>query len=153
MRLVSVLCVLITLALAGPARADMLVGIAHVEGLTGLNLEYMGERTSWYAVMGSHTGTNGQEADDFRWVAGYRKRLERAPAASPGFYGGLLVGDLGGRKQYERLGFGGELGHQWLTTYTRTTISGGFAALEEIEERDLDAEPTFFISLSWSIRR
>ena len=152
MRFVSLFC-LLWLAMAGAARADVLVGIAHVDGLTGLNLEYMGERTSWYTVLGSHTGTSGQETDDFRWQAGFRKRLERAPAASPGFYAGLTVGDLGGRKQYERLGAGFELGHQWLTTYTRTTVSGGFAVLEEIEERELDVEPGMFLGISWSLRR
>lgn len=140
--------------LAAPVtRADTLVGIAFVEGLTGLNLEYMGERTSYYGVFGAHSNSGGFETDDTRWQLGFRKRVERSPMASPGFYVGMVVGDLGGRKQYERLGVGGELGHQWLTPNTRTTVSVGLAALEELKEQALDAEPGVFLGVSWSIRR
>ena len=154
MRFLSLVSFFLWLAMtASAARAEVLIGIAHVDGLTGLNLEYMGERTSWYSVMGSHTASSGQETDDFRWQVGFRKRLERDPMASPGFYAGMLAGDLGGRRQFERLGIGGELGHQWVTTHTRTTVSGGFAALEELEERELDVEPGFFLGISWSLRR
>lgn len=154
MRLFSLLVMTSSLLLSAQAAyADRLVGIGFVDGLTGLNLEYMAERTSYYALLGSHTSSTGQETDDFRWQVGLRKRLDRAPAASPGFYTGLVAGDLGGRKQFERMGIGGELGHQWLTTHTRTTVSGGLGVVEEIEERNLDAEPIFFIGLSWSLRR
>ena len=140
--------------LAAPVtRADTLVGIAFVEGLTGLNLEYMGERTSYYGVFGAHSGSGGLEAGDNRWVVGFRKRVDRAPMASPGFFVGMVAGDLGGRKQYERLGVGGELGHQWLTPNSRTTLSAGFAALEEVEEQAVEAEPGVFLGVTWSVRR
>ena len=68
---------------AASARADVLVGIAHVDGLTGLNLEYMAAYTSYYGIVGSHTGTTGQENDDVRWQVGFRKRLERGLAYRP----------------------------------------------------------------------
>lgn len=152
MRHIFLLSALLFFAAAG-ARADVLVGIAHVDGLTGLNLEYMGEYTMYYGIVGSHTGTTGQENDDVRWQVGFRKRLERGLAASKGFYAGMVAGDLGGRKQFERLGAGGELGHQWVTPYTRTTISAGMAALEEVEEYGLDAEPHVFLGISWSLRK
>jgi hypothetical protein len=40
-----------------------------------------------------------------------------------------------------------------VTPYTRTTISAGLAALEEVEEYGLDAEPHVFLGISWSLRK
>jgi hypothetical protein len=151
--LCRVCLVLIFLLTASNALADRVIGIGYVESMTGLNLEYMAEKRSFYGIIGAHLSTTGYETDDMRWVIGTRKRIDRSLMMTKGFYTGFLAGDLGGRKQYERLGLGWELGHQWLTEHTRSTVSAGFAVLEEIEERNLDVEPGFFIGLTWGIRR
>lgn len=145
------LCLLVLFA-ASPAMAEGLIGFAYVNNLNGLNLEWAFERNTVYAVSGFHTDDNGIDTEDFRYLVGARHIINDGNTETSGFYTGFMAGDLGGRRQYERLGVGGELGHQWVTEYTRWTLSGGLAVLEEIEERNLDNEPEAFIGFSISLR-
>ncbi|MCK5874283.1 MAG: hypothetical protein KAG82_06295 [Alcanivoracaceae bacterium] len=169
MRLCRSLLVLLLLSSAGQASSEMLVGYAFVNGISGLNLEWAGQRNTVYAVPGTYLNDEGL-SDKWRWVAGFRHRIDRGYTNINGFYTGLMLGDLGGEKRYERLGAGFEIGHQWVKEYTRTTLSAGVAVLEPLdcgdylaesscntqEERDkndLDAEPGLILSLTISLRR
>jgi hypothetical protein len=160
--------VCLILLLSSPAMAEKLIGFGYVNSLVGVNLEWAFERNTVYALPGFNIDYGGSESsnddivtedegglqtDDFRWILGMRHRIEGGSTASDGFFTGVMVGDLGGRQQYERLGVGGELGYQWVKDYTRWTLSAGLAGLEEQEERNLDAEPEAFLSLTISLRR
>lgn len=146
------LCFLVLL-LSSPVMAEGLIGFAYVNNLNAINLEWAFKRNTVYVASGAHTGTNGLETDDIRYVAGARHIINDGATDKSGFYTGFMGGDLGGRKQYERLGVGGELGYQWVTDYTRWTLSGGLAVLEEIEERNLEKEPEAFLGFSISLRK
>ena len=169
MRLCRSLLVLMLLSSAGQASSEMLIGYAFVNGINGLNLEWAGQRNTVYAVPGTYLDDGGL-SDDWRWVAGFRHRIDRGYTNINGFYTGLMVWDLGGEKRYERLGAGFEVGHQWVKEYTRTTLSAGVAVLESLdcqdylrssscdsveerEQNDLDVEPGLILSLTISLRR
>lgn len=145
------LCAL--LLLPALSQAELLLGIGYVNGMVGPNIEWAWQRHTAYVQPGAHLGDYGLEDDELRWVAGMRYRLDRGTTVTSGFFTGFMVGDLGGERQYERLGVGGELGHQWVGNYLRLTISGGMALLEELSERDLDAEPQFVLGVTLSVRR
>ena len=146
--------VLLLLGFSAPVSAEWLVGAGYVNGVIGANLEWAGERSSFYVLPGAHVASRGWDiTDEFRWVAGMRRRIEGGHTADSGFFVGLLGGDLDGRHQRERLGLGGELGYQWVTEHTRWTLSSGMAVLEEVEERDEDVEPRLTIGVSASFRR
>lgn len=145
----------LTLLLLGAsltARAEVLVGIANVANLTGLNLEWAGERTSYYVVPGFETKSTGLDEDRFHWVAGTRHRLERGLTSTSGFYSGLLIGDFA-EHDYQRLGAGADLGYQWVKEYTRITLGSGIVFLEEKPEFNLEAEPELVIGLTISLRK
>ena len=145
---------LLLLGFSAPAHAEWLVGAGYVNGVIGANVEWAGERNSFYVLPGAHVASRGWDAaDDLRWVAGMRHRIDDGHTADSGFYTGILGGDLGGRHQQERLGLGGELGYQWVTDNTRWTLGSGIAFLEEVEERDEDVEPRLTIGVSASFRR
>ncbi|EKF74014.1 hypothetical protein A11A3_10926 [Alcanivorax hongdengensis A-11-3] len=152
------------------ASADTLIGLGYLNGLTGLNLEWAGKRNSFYGMPAYYLDSGGLDTEELRWVAGWRHKLERGKMAEKGFYSGVLVGDLGGERHYERLGVGLELGHQWVTPYSRWTVSAAMGAMEPLdcedyhrasrcdtpEERDqydLDVEPTVVLGVSFSLRR
>ncbi|MDX1804621.1 MAG: hypothetical protein R3292_11105 [Alcanivorax sp.] len=152
------------------ASADKLIGLGYLNGLVGLNLEWAGKHNSFYAMPGGYLISTGYDQKDVRWVAGWRHKMERGLMAEKGFYGGLIVGDLGGESQYERLGAGLEIGHQWVKPYTRWTLSGAVGVLqpldctsyrpnsdcntkEELRRYDLSAEPTAVLGISVSLRR
>ncbi|MCK0538434.1 hypothetical protein [Alcanivorax quisquiliarum] len=145
------LCAL--LLLPALSQAELLLGIGYVNGMVGPNLEWAWQRHTAYVQPGAHLGDYGLEDDELRWVAGMRYRIDQGTTVTSGFFTGLMVGDLGGERQYERLGIGGELGHQWMGNYLRLTISGGMAVLEELRERDLDVEPQFLLGVTLSVRR
>ena len=156
--------------LSSAATAEKLIGIAFVSGLTGVNLEWAGERTSYYGMFGSHFDDGGLDTS-VRWVAGFRHRLDGGFTNTSGFYIGGMAGDLGADKDYERLGAGFEVGYQWVKSHTRITLGGGVAVLEqldcsdrfdnpalcdsadEIEQREEEAEPGVILSLTISLRR
>jgi len=144
------LCALLLLPVL--SRAELLVGIGYMNGVVGPNLEWAWQRNTAYVLPGAHLGNQGLE-DDFRWVAGMRHRIDRGTTVTSGFFTGAMVGDLGGEKHYERLGVGGELGHQWVGNFLRLTVSGGIALLEELKEEDLDMEPQLTIGVTLSLRR
>ena len=149
----SILLVLLCL-LSFSARAEFLIGPSSVNSVIGPTFEWAGQRSSYYAVVGAHMARGGWDVeDDMRWVIGSRHRLDRGTTDTSGFYVGALAGDLGGRRQYERLGIGGEIGHQWVGEFLRLTVSSGLAILEEQEERDNDYEPMIVMGISLMIRR
>lgn len=169
MRLRRVLPALLLLSLTGQAWSETLVGYAFVNGINGLNLEWAGQRNSLYVVPGTYIRDRGLD-DKWRWVTGFRHRIDRGYTNVSGYYTGLMLGDLGGESRYERLGAGFEIGHQWVKDYTRTTLSAGFAVLESLDcadysspaacadpddraARDKDVEPGLILSLTISLRR
>ena len=169
MRLRRVLPAMLLLSLTGQAWSETLIGYAFVNGINGLNLEWAGERNSLYVVPGTHLNNSGLN-EKWRWVTGFRHRIDRGYTNVSGYYTGMMLGDLGGEKRYERLGVGFEVGHQWVKEYTRTTLSAGFAVLESLdcedyavaaacvdpedrEARDLDVEPGLILSVTISLRR
>lgn len=135
------------------ARAEFLIGIAHISGLTGPNLEWAGERTSYYVVPALESKRTGLGEDEVRWVVGLRHRLERGLTSTSGFYSGLTAGDLGGEDDYNRWGAGGELGYQWIKEYSRITLSSGVVVLEAVEEEELKEEPQLIIGITFSLRK
>lgn len=163
------LSLLVLLPLSATAD-EALIGLGYLNGLVGLNLEWAKEKNSFYALPSTYIGSGGAEDDEFRWVAGWRHKMERGRMDESGFYLGLLAGDLGGEKHYERLGAGVELGHQWVKDYTRWTLSGAVGVLESLDcsdyrssagcnsvkkqdQYELDAEPTAILGISVSLRR
>lgn len=169
MRLYRSLLAAMLLSVAGQASSEVFVGYAFVNGISGLNLEWAGQRNSVYVIPGTYL-VDGGLSDKWRWVAGVRHRIDRGYTNVSGFYTGLMVGDLAGESRYERLGAGFEIGHQWVKEYTRTTLSGGVAALESLDCSDyrgatscnteqkrkdnaLDMEPGLILSLTISLRR
>jgi len=143
----------VVLFAAVPARAELLVGIASIANHVGPNLEWAGDRSSFYLVPGLEAKKDGLTGNKVRWVAGMRHRLERGLMSSTGFYTGLTVGDLGGENNYERLGAGGELGYQWVKEYTRMTMGASLVVLEAVPEQDLKEEPSVVLGITLSLRK
>ncbi len=140
--------------LPGLASAELLLGAGYVNGVIGPNIEWAGERNTFYILPGGHVASRGWDGfDEVRWVAGMRRRIERGRTAESGFFTGVLAGDLDGRHQRERLGAGAELGYQWVNEHTRWTVSSGMAVLEEVEERNEDVEPRLTIGVTATLRR
>lgn len=154
----------------GFARAELLVGAGFLNGVVGPNIEWAWRRTSAWVLPGAHIGDQGFQDDDIRWALGMRRRLDGGTTVTNGFFGGVLAGDLGGEKRYERLGLGAEMGHQWVGNYLRLTLSAGVAVLEPLDcddyrpsaqcdteakrrRHDLDAEPQLTLGVTLSLRR
>lgn len=134
-------------------RADVLIGIANIANLTGLNLEWTGDHNSVYVVPALERRRTGLRDDKIRWIAGMRHRLERGSMDSSGFFSGLMVGDLAGDKDYERLGAGGELGYQWSKEYTRISLSAALVVLEAVPEEELEEEPSVELGITINLKR
>ena len=149
---------------------DALIGIGYLNGLVGLNLEWVTTQNSFFALPAFYVDSSGLDTEEFRWVVGWRHKMERGMMDESGFYTGLMGGDLGGERHYERLGVAFELGHQWVKPYSRWTVSGAVGVLEALEcgeyrgvrscdtdeERDrydLDVEPAVVLGVSYSFRR
>jgi hypothetical protein len=135
-----------------PGPDGMMVGYGFVNNINGVNLEWAFEHNTVYAIPGYYFDSGGAVTENFVWVTGFRHRLEEGSTRDSGFFTGLMAGHLDGRRQYDRLGVGGELGYQWVADHTRWTLSAGLAALEEQEERNQDAEPEAFFAFSVSLR-
>lgn len=148
-----VLLPLVLLVSSAHLRADVLIGIANIANLTGLNLEWTGDHNSVYVVPALERSRMGLRDDKLRWIAGVRHRLERGSMASSGFFSGLMVGDLAGDKEYERLGAGGELGYQWAKEYTRISLSAALVVLEAVPEEELKEEPSVALGVTINLRR
>lgn len=140
------------LGLSLAAQAELLIGLGHVEKLTGPSIEWAGEHNSFYAMPAYKINGNGINTDELRWVAGIRHRLERGLTSESGFYSGFIVGDFG-KHRYERLGAGLQLGHQWVKQYTRIAIDGGMVALERDPVLNFRTEPLFILGVTLSLRK
>ena len=158
------------LLVPGQARADLLVGVGFLNGLVGPNVEWAWRHTTAWVLPGAHIGGQGFQDDDLRWSIGMRRRLDEGTTVTSGFFSGLLAGDLGGEKRYERVGLGAELGHQWVGNHVRLTVSGGLAVLQPLDCADyrrrsecdtaearesnaLDAEPLLTLGVTLTLRR
>lgn len=133
--------------------AGGLYGIAYMDNIVGVNLEWATQHNSFYVMPGYRFGQSDGGADTeegIRWVAGWRHRMDNGQMRDSGFYLGLLAGDFGEHKNYHRYGAGGELGYQWVAKYTRWTVSG---AMTLLDQNDLNekAEPQFFFGVSVSL--
>ncbi|MGB2246206.1 MAG: hypothetical protein ACPH3N_00980 [Alcanivorax sediminis] len=149
---------------------DALIGLGYLNGLVGVNLEWATTQNSFFVMPAYYVDSSGLDTDEFRWAAGWRHKMERGMMDESGFYTGLMAGDFGGERHYERLGAGFEIGHQWVKPYSRWTVSGVIGAVEalecaeykaafrcdseeEQEQYDLDVEPVVILGISYSFRR
>lgn len=147
-RLVIAFCCLLPVA----AFAQGLVGVAYVNKLIGLNLEWTTEHNSFYVIPGVYFNQSSSGAGNkVRWVGGFRHRMSGETMDTSGFFIGVIGGDLGGNSHYKRLGIGGEMGVQLVKKYTRWTVSGAIVALNHDKKRNLDNEPAAILSLSLSL--
>ena len=80
------------------AADDALIGIGYLNGLVGLNLEWATEKNSFYGMPAYYVDSSGLDTEEFRWVAGWRRKMERGLMSEKGFYTGLMAGDLGGER-------------------------------------------------------
>jgi|GEM_PF-420008 len=154
LNLFRILLLPVLLACAVSARAELLIGLANVSNITGLNLEWAGDRSSYYVMPGLEMRRGGLREDNFRWVVGMRHRLERGLMSSSGFYSGLLAGNFGDSPtQVDRHGAGAELGHQWVKEYSRIGLGAALLYMEEVEELDLKGEPRVVLGINFSLRK
>ena len=140
---------LVTLAVQ--ARAEVLIGLGNISGFTGPNLEWAGERTSYYVMPGIDTDSTGLHT--LHWIAGLRHRIDYGLSSTTGFYTGAIVGDLGGNNDYNRYGAGGTLGYQWVKEYTRITLDSSLLVLERKPEAGLEEEPRVVLGVTISLRK
>ena len=146
--LIGLFCLLPLSAFAGG-----LLGIAYVDNIAGLNLEWATNQSSFYVVPGVRVtqGQGGAEKKDVRFVAGMRHRLDQGTMNDSGFFIGLIGGDLGGSADHRRNGYGGELGYQLMKNFTRWTVSGGLVVLDADKDRNLNNEPAAVLGVSISL--
>lgn len=135
-------------AFAGPY-----LGVAYVDNIVGLNLEWAWSRTSVYLVPGYRfSQSTGGANNSVRWVGGVRHLMSDGTMEQSGFFLGLIGGDLGGSRHYRRSGIGGEIGYQHIEDFTRWTVSGAMVVLEHDPVRNLRNEPAVVFGLSVSLR-
>jgi hypothetical protein len=148
--LLGLFCLLPLSAFAGG-----LLGIAYVDNIVGLNLEWATSQSSFYVVPGVRVNqsTGGAQKTSVRFVAGMRHRLDKGGMDDDGFFVGLIGGDLGGSADHRRNGYGGELGYQLVAKYTRWTVSGGLVVLDADKSRNLNNEPAAVLGVSISLRK
>ena len=76
-----------------PAVADdLLIGLGYLNGLAGVNLEWATEHNSFYAMPAMYLDSGGFDTDEPRWVAGWRRKMERGLMSESGFFTGLMAG-------------------------------------------------------------
>lgn len=147
--LIGLFCLLPLSSFAGG-----LIGLAYVDNLVGLNLEWTMSRSSVYAIPAVRfTQGTGGAANDLRWIAGARHVLDKKSMAESGFFIGVTGGDYGSTMHYRRNGYGGEIGYQLVKKYTRWTFNGGFVVLDQDGRRNLKSEPSAFLGISLSLHR
>ncbi len=115
---------------AAPAHAGMYVGLTADGELVGVNIEFAGSVGSVYAVLGTYQGKTGYEFENLTGIVGLRRFQDGAYNESS-FFGGIFIGDVDGGPAYTRLGAGGEVGYQWVTTNLRMTLHAGMALAGE----------------------
>ena len=70
-----------------PAVADdLLIGLGYLNGLAGVNLEWATEHNSFYAMPAMYLDSGGFDTDEPRWVAGWRRKMERGLMSESGFF-------------------------------------------------------------------
>lgn len=148
--LIGLFCLLPLSAFAGG-----LLGVAYVNNIAGLNLEWATSHSSYYVIPGVriNQSTGGGQKTSVRWVAGMRHRLDRGSMDTNGFFIGLIGGDLGGSADHRRNGYGGQLGYQLVKKFTRWTVSGGVVVLDRDKDRGLNNEPAAVLGVSISLRK
>lgn len=147
--LIGLFCLLPLSSFAGG-----LVGLAYVDNLVGLNLEWAMNRSSIYVIPAVRfTQGTGGASDDLRWVAGARHVLDKASMDESGFFLGVTGGDYGSTMHYRRNGYGGEIGYQLVKKYTRWTFSGGLVVLDQDGKHNLKSEPSVFLGATLSLKR
>lgn len=132
MRVVALmLAVSMTVVFAtAPAQAEVYLGLTADGELIGVNIEMAGSVGSVYAVLGTYQGKTGYEFENLTGIVGLRRFHEGAYNESS-FFGGIFLGDVDGGSNYTRLGAGGEVGYQWVTTNLRMTLHAGMALAGE----------------------
>lgn len=112
------------------ARADLLVGLTTNSGLTGVNIEFVGEPGSAYIVLGSYVSGTGYEPENITGIIGVRRYMGGKHDQST-YFGGVYAGDIDGGPGYNRFGAGGEIGYQWVTAHLRMTLHAGMGLAGE----------------------
>lgn len=148
----SMIAMVLALA-AAPARADFLIGLAAVNEFMGTNLEWAGEESSTYVVLGAYQAKTGYEIESLTGIVGHRRYAGGSFHKST-FFGGFYIGDLDGGPAYNRFGAGGEVGYQWLKENLRITAQAGLAILEpeDLGATATEPEPQSLIGVSASLR-
>jgi len=151
---IIVMSVLLTMSSAS-ARAEFLLGLVAANELVGTSLEWAGDASSTYLVLGSYQSKAGYQVEDITAYLGHRRYAGGVFAKST-FYGGVLLGDLGGGPTFNRPGIGGEAGYQWLTENLRVSLNAGVVILGEASGTGgptaTDPEPSSFIGAGAAIR-
>ncbi len=155
MRVLALPCIALLLAVSATSRADMLIGLAAANELAGVNIEFVGEGSSFYAVLGSYQSNTGYELDDLTAVVGYR-RFQGGQALQSGYFGGAFAGDIDGGPGYNRFGAGGEVGYQWMTDHLRMSLQAGVGLVGESSRGpkagSTDVEPVAVIGAGINLR-
>lgn len=137
------------------SRADFLLGLVAANELVGTSLEWAGEASSTYLVLGAYQSKAGYQVEDMTAYLGHRRYAGGVFAKST-FFGGVLLGDLGGGPTFNRPGIGGEAGYQWLTENLRVSLNAGVVILGEASGTGAptatEPEPTSFIGAGAAIR-
>lgn len=144
-----------TVFAATNVRAEFLVGIAGANELMGVNLEFAGQASSFYVVLGAYQAKTGYEIDNLTGLMGYR-RYQGGQFTKNTYFGGVFAGDVDGGATYNRFGAGGEFGYQWITENLRVTAQAGLAIVGEPSNasptKPGDPEPHLLIGASVSLR-
>jgi hypothetical protein len=152
---IILMSVLLTIS-AQAAKAEFLLGLVVANELLGSSLEWAGEASSTYLVLGSYQSKAGYQVEDMTAYVGHR-RYAGGVFAKSSFFGGVLLGDLGGGPNFNRPGIGGEAGYQWLTENLRVSLNAGVVILGEPSGASgtgstSDPEPASFIGAGAAIR-
>lgn len=155
MRVVALPVLLCLAVLPVAARPEVLVGVTMNSGLNGINIDVAGDFGDAWILLGAYQAATGFELESLTAVAGYRSYLTGKYNES-GFFAGVFAGDVDGGPTYNRVGAGGEIGYQWITSNLRMTLHSGVAIAGEATGGNVitstDPQPVAIIGASASLR-
>lgn len=128
------------------------LGVGLFNDMLNLNVETV---TDWGNFL-VRAGTFG-DGEAYGFNLSWRKPLQGDDPRATGYYAGLFGGHVVGEHLYAsdelRLGAGIELGHHWVSDYTRFELTVGLGAAEplEIYGEEFPAEPMLFFNVNWAL--
>lgn len=152
-------------AQAGLWDGETYAGITAHNSLLGANLTLGGDAAAYSLVVGSYMDIRDEQ---FAYLARYQRYLDGNGGSGYTFgftYGDLKADQLKG-VHFFRKGLAGELGYQWVTPYTRKSLTAGVGFVESMKlnytvdsdgtpvprEARHDAEPMLMLSYTLSYR-